>query len=1067
MQSPNALKQLLALLAVLALALPAAAQFTTAALNGTITDPSGAAVPDAGVIMRNMETNFTQSTATGPAGSFAFPRLPVGRYALRVEKAGFSAYTQEGITLTVSQTATQDVALQVGGTASQITVNGEASLVTTATAEVGHVVDERRIVDLPLDGRNAQALVFLAPGSVDVTSRYCGYNCMGGVYPNEQQAAVNGSGPMQVDYRLDGVNHNDTFLNMNLPFPNPDAVQEFSVQTNNLSAEYGSAGSGAINIVTKSGTNQIHGDVFEFLRNGSMNARNYFGSAPDTLKRNQFGGGVGGPIVKDHLFYFATYQGTRMRYASTSQFTFVPTAAERAGDFSADSADLKDPVTGDPFVGNRIPAEKLNPVSKYLLDRIPLPNAGGRRYNFTSPLSKPGEDQYMGKVDWNHGRQQLNARFFYSQFDQPAVTPADNLILSDGNGTLVTVQNVGVNHTFTVSPNLLANTAFGYSSQTGGNFSSAPFGLPQAGQKLAVPKQPEISIGVEDGFNIFTNHKGDFDRSDWSVRENVTWMNGTHELHLGGEAVRVINQLDNQYLQSGQFYFQGAMSGDSMADFILGRVNWFMQAGGERKDMVGTRWGFFAQDNWRVKPRLTINMGLRWDPFLPYSEVDGRTACFAPGQQSSRYPNAPAGLVYGGEPGCPEHGVNSYLPAFAPRLGFAYRLTQDGKTSIRAGAGLYYSAAATDLFYYHGNAPFAPFYGMPSVDFTDPWGSKGRVSPFPGAYAANVPDAAHAVFSVPVQLSVVDQNWRPGRVASWNLAVERQIVASTVARVMYVGNKASHLSYTVGWPAERDLNAPIYNPSGDHWDYDSRRPYQNFSSINTLEPSNNSRYDALQIEVERRMTRGISLLASYTHSRTLDDYNWLDPFSRTWNWGPSNDSIPNNFKLSNIWDLPKSKLTGVPGAVLNGWSLNSIVNWRSGFPITVYAGSDNSWTGIWGDRGDWTPGNPNLSMGRSHQQLVNKFFDTSLYKTNAEGTFGNSPKNLIAGPRLFQTDLVLAKAFRIAEAVKLNFRAEAFNAFNNVNFKHVNNNVDIKKRFGTIDSAYDPRILQLALKLSF
>ncbi len=312
----------------------AQAQFTTASLSGNVLDASGAAVPGAKVGVVNLETGFTQAVITGSTGEYLFPRLPVGSYKLTVEKEGFSTYTQSGIQLAVNQAATQAVTLNVGSIAQQVAVTGDAALVTTDSATVSQVVNQRQIVDLPLDGRQVQQLVFLSAGVTDATSHYCGSNCEGGTYPGEQYAKANGTFSESINYQMDGVAYNDTYINANLPFPNPDAIQEFSVQGTNMSAEYGNAVGGVVNVVSKSGTNQVHGDVFEFLRNGDMNARNFFAPAQDQIKRNQFGGSAGGPVQKDHLFFFGTYQGTRYANAPQGNIEFVPTAAERTGNFA-------------------------------------------------------------------------------------------------------------------------------------------------------------------------------------------------------------------------------------------------------------------------------------------------------------------------------------------------------------------------------------------------------------------------------------------------------------------------------------------------------------------------------------------------------------------------------------------------------------------------------------------------------------------------------------------------------------------------------------------------------------
>ena len=313
---------------------PATAQFTTARLSGTVVDSSGAALPGATVSVQQVTTGYKQTATSGPSGEYLFPSLPVGAYELTVQMPNFKAYVQKGIVLTVGQAATQNVTLSVGAVSQQVTAQANSSMVTTQSAAVGQLVNQKSIVTLPLNGRETQQLVFLIPGAVNVSSQNCASDCEGGVPPGEQYAKVNGGGANGVYYLLDGVDYNDTYINTNLPFPNPDALQEFNVQTDNMSAAYGDATGGVVNIVTKSGTDQVHGDAFEFLRNYAMDARNYFATSPNPLKQNQFGATIGGPLLKDRLFYFGSYQGTRTNTAQNGQVAFVPTAAERQGDFS-------------------------------------------------------------------------------------------------------------------------------------------------------------------------------------------------------------------------------------------------------------------------------------------------------------------------------------------------------------------------------------------------------------------------------------------------------------------------------------------------------------------------------------------------------------------------------------------------------------------------------------------------------------------------------------------------------------------------------------------------------------
>jgi hypothetical protein len=697
-----------------------AAQYTTASLGGTVKDSTGSAVPQASITVRNVETGFTQNVSTDSEGAFLFSRLPVGRYELRVEKAGFTTYMQTGIQLTLDRVATQTVILQVGQVTEQVTVQAEAELVTTRTVTGGQLIDQKRIMALPLNGRRPERLIYAAPGTVDLGRNACRICGHGGVYPGEETAGVNGAGLYQVNFQLDATSHNDTYINVSLPFPNPDAVQEFSLQSNNFTAEYGNAAGGVVNIVTRSGTNEIHGSAFHFLRNGALNARQFFAPLQDALKRNQFGGSIGGPIKKDKLFYFGTFQGTRLRNTPAGRISFVPTAEERAGDFSGTARQIIDPVTKVPVPDNRIPANRLNPVSQYFLKRIPLPNGSGRELNFPGTPIVQTENQFMGKADYTAGRHQISGRYYFTDFDAPPVVGPANILAATSAGNAVRVQNVSVNHTFTVTPSLLINSTFGMNRQRGGSLSSADFGFAAAGVSVVGPEHvkklnapPELIVSVTDGFSISTNHLGDFDRGDFTVREVVTKIKGGHELRVGGEAVRVRNHVINTFQMAGNFSFNGQLSNNGLSDFMFGRSSQYRQGGGEFKYLLGTRWGFFLQDNWRVSPRLTLNLGVRWDPYLPYYDREGRVLCFQPGttQRSQRYPNAPLGFLYGGsspDRGCPVGGSDSNWWNIGLRVGLAYRLTEDGKTSLRTGIGAYFTPIQTSNMNPFANvAPFA------------------------------------------------------------------------------------------------------------------------------------------------------------------------------------------------------------------------------------------------------------------------------------------------------------------------------------------------------------------------
>ncbi|MBZ5603955.1 MAG: TonB-dependent receptor [Acidobacteriia bacterium] len=1049
----------------------ARAQYTTASLGGNVMDTTGARIAGARLSVKNTDTGFALSTDAGEDGAFLFPRLPIGNYELTADKSGFSTYVQKGIQLTVNQIADLNVVLKVGQVTETTTVEANADLVDTRSGTVSQLVDQEKITQLPLNGRLAQRLVFLSAGTLDLGRNGCRICGNGGVYPNEQTAGVNGAGMGQVNYQLDGVGHNDTYLNVNVPFPNPDAVQEFNLQANNFTAEYGNAGGGIVNIVTRSGTNQIHGSAFEFLRNGDLNARNFFAPTQDTLKRNQYGGSVGGPIRKDKLFFFGTYQGTRATSAASGNIAFVPTAAERTGDFSGISKQLIDPVTSLPIAGNKISVSRLDPVAQYILGHIPLPNGPGRQLTYLGTASVSSDDQFMPKADYVNGNHQLSVRYFYTKFSQPAVIPPkDNILAANNQGNEVRVQNVGVNHTYTFSPRMLLSSTFGWNQQTGGTLSSAPFSLADAGAKIASAAQsslkapPELNIGVSGGFGVNTNHFGTFDRGDYTWRENLTWIRGAHELHFGGEMVRLNNDLFNTFGMAGELSF-GNLSGDGLADFVLGQMEEFFQGGGEFKNMVGTRASLFAQDNWRLNSRLTLNLGMRWDPWLPYKETSGRVVCFAPGSPSSRFPNAPAGLIFGGDHGCPEAGAPARLDPFAPRFGFAYRLTNDGKTSLRGGAGIFYVPIQSNTYNVYADiAPFAPTFDITDVSLSDPFGSAKIANPFPAQYGPTIPNK-NVAFTLPVAVrAVFDQGFKVPTLYSWNLSLERQFGKDWVGRAAVIGNKGTYMFAQS--ENSRELNPAILGPGATQANTDARRRYQSFGPIGGYESGNNTHYNSLQLNLEKRFSHGYTILASYTWSKKIDDYSWTDPYSRAFDHGLSREDVPQNFKFSNVWQIPNAPVHGVAAKIVNGWMLNSIWTAQSGLPFSIMSGRDNSLSGVGRDRADYLGGDPMLDTGRPDGQLIARYFNTAAFGPNAIGTFGNSGKNILRGPRYFDVDFGATKRTNVTERASLEFRAEFFNVFNNVNFTNPNSNQS-SGQFGRITSALDPRIVQFGLRLQF
>jgi Carboxypeptidase regulatory-like domain/TonB dependent receptor/TonB-dependent Receptor Plug Domain len=1083
--------------------MPLWGQFTTARLSGIISDPSGAVVAGAAVAVQDLGTGFTKSTKTESTGEYLFPSLPVGTYQITVSVTGYTRYVQKGIVLSVGEAVTQDVRLQVGMVEQQVLVTADSSLVTTDSATVGQLINQKEITGIPLNGRDVQELVFLAPGTTNVTANYCAANCEGGVFPSEQYAKVNGGGTNGVNYLLDGVDANDTYINANVPFPNPDAIQEFNLVTGNMSANYGNAVGGVVNVVTKSGTDQVHGDLFEFLQNSALDASDYFsGGLVNPLKQNQFGGSIGGPIIKNRLFYFGSYQGTRFRTANNGQIASVPNAAERTGDFSdlLPGTQLVNPNTGAPYPNNQIP---VSPVATYILNHIPLPNGPNDQLNFNGGPESQNTDEYLVKVDFNIGKHHLSGHYFQMIYNNPIfVPPASNLLQLRGDAEHLVLKNIGVVDIYSISPTFLLSSYFGYNSVNGTTLSSAPFSMADAGSNIAVPQNlgggnaAVLNVTVGGDFTLPGTPYGVWDRGDQSLREVATWMKGKHEVQFGGEIVRIRLPMGNQYQQSGVFDFE-SLTGNPLSDFELGAVSAFTQGGGLFLNFTGYRESLFVQDNWKATPRLLLSAGLRWDPFFPYTDSLGRVACFVPGAQSQRFPNAPVGMLFGGsnhDPGCPASSIYNNAKNFAPRVGFAYRLTEDGNTSLRGGAGYYYESPNTVAFEdVVGIPPFAPIInlgsgpGAPWVTVADPYGSQGVANPFPGQFGPLNPGPNATFPAAGISFNqIFDRHFRLPMVLAWNLTLEHGFKRDWMLRLAYVGNTGRHLSGT----GDQENGLLQLNPS--HWDPTLQQEvpvYPGYGSIASINSGVNSNYNAAQITLEKRMTHGFSFLTNFTWSKELNDFAPIggSPYltnscscGRSFDYGPSDDDLSKVFKINGDYQVPHIHLPKGIDQIVNGWGLSGTLAWQSGSPFSIFSGVDNSLSGMLGDRADLSVSSVQQAVlpgGRSHAAQVQEWFNTGAFVVNQIGTFGDTGKNILRGPRFFDVDLAATKEAKLTERFSLEFRAEFFNAFNNVNFGNPDGNLQ-DSTFGQItglagassSNTYgtaQPRIIQFAMKLSF
>lgn len=1048
---------------LLLLSLDAVAQ-STANVVGAIRDTSGAAVPAATITMIQVQTGLRQTRESGPDGAYSMPLLPVGQYRLEVEHQGFQRHVQSGITLTVNDNLRLDVTLVVGSISESVTVSGAAPLLETQNGTIRGVVDQQRIVSLPLNGRQITQLMTIQAGVIQRSSG-----------TSEGDAfVVNGSRQSGVYFLLDGGMNTDSYRNYSGVFPNPDAIQEFSVQKSNFSAEYANATGAVMSVATKSGTNEMHGSAFEFLRNGVFNARNFFAPRRDSLKRSQFGGTFGGPILKDKLFFFGAYQGTRVRSDPQLTRQFLPTAAMRSGNFAPNGRDIIDPLTRAPFPGRVIPAARLSPVSQALLKFIPDPGTfDGQRFIGVPNIGK--DDEVTFKVDANLGKHRLMGRYFRQRFERPFTgneMDLASMYASEVGRSTQPYNQFTVNDIFTISPSWLNSLTFAYRWRRTFNDWTAiklPITFRDAGVKgLAVKDPPSVYVNITGAF--LSRPGWNYDKNDYDVHiaNTSTRLTGSHEFKFGGEILRSTNDIKNDFRTMGLFNFNGNITGVPMADFILGETYQFDQGGGEYKSLFGTRWGFFGQDTWRATQRLTLTLGLRWDPMIPFHDDIGRTQCFVPGASSTRFPNAPKGYLNAGDPQCPEGGFNRYLGQVAPRFGFAWRLPGD-KTVVRGGFGLFWNPQFTTLYNGFVNAaPFSPQVTRFGVRFEDPYGTAGN--PFPGSFAPFVPTRDAAFFTPLGTFGSFAGNFRPSYQQTYNLTVERELARNMVVRASYIGNLGRHLSYT------DDINYARYAPGATTGNIQQRRPYQDFASILTTYGDSISSYHGFQVSVERRVSNSFSFEVNYTASKSIDEISadstpqnatQVIPLNLRANRGVSDFDQPQRLVASYVWALPKfSQQHRALRAVAGGWEFSGISTIRSGFPFSVSSGSDRAFAGGLSNYADIV-GNPFLDTGRSRAERINMYFNTAAFTTNALGTFGTSPRNVLRGPGAVSHDVGFMKYFPIKEKVRLQFRAELFNAFNTPRFNNPFATQNTPARFGRIEGAADPRIIQFALKVAF
>ena len=1068
------------------------AQTTSATLTGTINDASGAAVPGAHLVLHNIGTGADRQIDSNASGEYTLTSLPPGDYTLKVARDGFSSYQQNGISLTVSEQATANVVLAVGTAENTITVTANASVINTTSAEISNIVDEKAISQLPLNGRDPSSLVLLSPGTTNVLNTGGGYLQSGFSFPTETGASADGGRQGSTYYLLDGVPNVDAYLGLAAPFPNADATSQFRVISNNFDARYGFSPGAVVSIETKSGTNQFHGGVFDFLRNNDLNAKNWFTGQLDTLKRNQFGGYVGGPILRDKLFFFANYQGTRSVANGASNTTFTPTEAMLNGDFSAVTTTLNAPFGTINGKRNQIDPALLNPAA-VKLTRIGLPIgqvADSGQTNYATGKIINNFDEFTGRLDYDiNENQRISIRSFTDYFQQPSGDINGNILsvlqlnpYADIFNSPMEYYNNIVQHTWTISPTLL-NSFTGFWTQMSAHSSAVTndsSGSPLCLSKLINVTEPGCYIeglSVTNGFSTGYTEPSSELRTTYGLVDNVTKTFGSHTVSVGVNAWHQFSEQITEYPAQPIISFNGSFTGFGLADFLLGDADQFTQGAGVAQGVHGWQLGLYAQDQYKFRPNVTITAGLRWDPNLAPDVVGGLGSAFIPGQQSTRFPGAPVGLNFPGDHGVSESLMPRTYGYYEPRIGIAWQPQSLPKTAVRAGFGLFDAPLPYSAYgHVSGIAPFSPTYnfsaGATPINFSNPWGSfagTGYVSPFPPFFSINNKPAANSTFTTPLTIpTVFSNNYRLGVTESWNISLEQQFYTNFALHMAYVGSESYHQTEAI------DQNPGIFASGGQ------RTTYPQFGQILTDFSNGNASYHALQVGIEKRLSRDLQFQSNFTWSKTIDiaasgniafgTPELANPFNLGFNRGISYLNVPLISITNFVYTTPRLETHNLLlRQALGGWQATGIVTAQSGSPFTIAGANGNASQSLqYGDRADSVPGQSIEEHVGSRAHWLGSYFNTKAFADTAVGTFGNIGKNTLIGPAVGTADLGVDKNWAIHEGWNLQFRWEAFNALNHPSFGLPGNYYG-SPTFGQITTigAVQPRVMQGALKLTF
>jgi len=1082
----------------------------TAQISGAVVDQSGAVLPGVAITATQTDTGIARSAVTNESGFFVLPNLAVGPYRVEAVLSGFRTFVQTGVTLQVNASVVVNPVLQLGEVSEQVAVQANAALVETRNAGVGQVIDNQRILELPLNGRQVSDLIVLAGAAVQTaTSRVQNGS-------TESYTQVGGALGYAVAYTLDGAGHINFVTGSNMPLPFPNALQEFKVETSSVNAQSGSAS--AVGAVTKSGTNAFHGDAFEFLRNDLFNARNFFAAAKSSLKRNQFGGTVGGPILQSKLFFFAGLQGTTVRQDAADSQAFVPTAAVLAGDWTAIASPTcnagRQVTLRAPFADNRINPALYSPAAANIAARLPKTTNPCGLVTFGN-RTKSDTYQTVGRIDYQLTAQQsLFGRYVSTSINIPnafnTFTP-DNILNSNANGADNLNQSLAIGHTLVLGSNMVQSFRFAYNRAFAHRIGPEYFSYCDMGVKIdcTYAKTRTGVMTVTGGFAIGSGSTVDdnlYETNSYTFSDDVSTLRGNHQLSLGGSFMYALHDDFSHFVSGGTMLFNGQTTGLGMADFLMGNLSQLTQGGPYRNYVDQKQFAFYGSDAWTMSPKLTFTYGVRWEPYLPQRMVDGRVYSFdydrfKAGTKSTVYPNAPAGFYYPGDPGFPgKSGMFNKWTNFAPRLGFAWDVTGDGRTSVRSSFAYSYNYVSAQ---WHedpiASPPWANITTITGVRFDDPWAN------FPGGNPFPVIQGANARFTSFAGYQTVPYDVQTPTTTSWTLSLQRQIGAKWMASASYLGNAARHV-----W-AQKALNPAVYipgnceagqygltvaGPCSTTTNTNQRRklflenPVEGrlIGLLGEIDDGATANYNAMLLSVQGRVA-SINASANYTWSHCVGDYadlnsigpdnaeTYTEPTNRGLDRGNCNSDRRHIFNFTAVaqtpqFDNPTLRTIGT------GWTLSGIYRRNSGPWYTIINGSDRALTGIDMQRANQILEDPYLDKsGRPLSQYLNP----AAFQVVPVGTRGNLGRATVEGPWTWSFDMALSRTFPLGPH-RLEVRAEAYNVTNSFRpglptqpgaFATTGSNSSVlalnvtQNTFGQIRSALDPRIMQFAVKYIF